>query len=277
MQQEEHQWLIDIIKDRFQNMYGLELTDEQAERIHQFEDDKNVYSATDFFSEWEEWDFEWASFKDILTEQQFETYEEKRKGFIQQMETGLKEADRARAVEIDYHQELIGYYENEFLPDFFNDRFLQPLAILPETKTKVDFLKAEYRRYLIEYRKHVLVGHFRYARTFRPNLLRISLLQLKLNHLWPDYFYFKRKMDESTKAVAEYLEKKVDYLDDRTYEFVRKKFDALTVFNQKNEANYFSDWTGFRFTIGEMPPEELRICRLMGLVLLDKARYDWRE
>ncbi|GAB3326096.1 hypothetical protein GCM10027299_25070 [Larkinella ripae] len=269
--------LVTIVQDRYRNQYALELAFDQAERVYAFEESKNAYSTTDYFSEWEERDYEWTAFKAILTEAQFKDYEGKRKAFLQATEAGLMEEDRAKNVEIAYNQELIRFYENEFLPDFFKERFLLSLTHLPETKTKVDFLKAEYQRYLIENRKHLLVTHFRFARTFMPNALTISLLQLKLTHLWPDYYYFSRKLDEPARATAEHLKKRLAYLDERTYAFVQEKYEALQAFNELNYKKHFSERDGFHFVIGEMPPEELRIHRLMCLLLLDKERYGWRE
>ncbi|RAK00553.1 hypothetical protein LX87_02261 [Larkinella arboricola] len=233
-----------LIKHVQQQYSWLKVNLEQAERIYRFEQDKNLPSNTHYFSEWEEWDFERASFQAILTSEQFAKYEERQKEVIRNAQISRVEEDKARQKEIAYHQRLLEIYD-QILPDFFkNPRINNPIFF---EATKIDFLKAEYRRYLTETKKALLVDHFRFCRTLMPRTLKISLLQHQLSCVWPDYFSFKRRMDEPTKATALYLEKKLSYIADETYEFVTKKMDELNSLNEENHREIMKtfQWTRY--------------------------------
>lgn len=267
----EKKRLVRYVQDRYQ---WLNVTPQQAERIYQFEQDKGLPSDTHYFSEWEEWDFERATFQAILTNEQFETYEERQKEVIRTFELSRAEEDQAKAIEIEYHQTLLKIY-NQILPDFLDKPFLiNPVFF---EATKVDYLKAEYKRYLDATKKALIVDHFRFCRTLMPNLLQLSLLQHKLSYVWPDYFSFRHRMDEPTKALATYLEKKLSFIKDETYDFMTQKMDELNALNKENYAKIQTTFCGPVLTYGPEKPEEIRQLRLMSLLLLDKDQYGWQD
>jgi len=87
-------------------------------------------------------------------------------------------------------------------------------------------------------KKSILVSHFRHYRLFKPNELKVSLLQHKLSYLWPDYISFKHSMDEATRAVDSYIKNKVKQFPETTEDFVAKKFAELKEFNDTNYKKY---------------------------------------
>lgn len=104
---EEKAWRLDVIKLRYE---ALNLTDEQAGLVHQYEQDKQGLFTAPSFSMWEEWDFEWATFREFLSEDQFALYEEQvqeeRGGF----EKELQARDGQEQHEIDYLEVMLLYY-----------------------------------------------------------------------------------------------------------------------------------------------------------------------
>ena len=267
----EKEWLVQLVQDRY---HWLNLTLEQAERIYRFEQDKGLPSNTHYFSEWEEWDFERAAFQAILTSEQFEKYEGDQKEMIRNYQISRVEEDKEKLNEIEYTQKLLEIYD-KFLPDFFAKPYLiNPLFF---EATKIDFLKAEYKRHLNESKKALLVSHFRFCRTLMPNTLQLSLLQHKLSHVWPDYTSFKHGMDEPTKATATYLEEKLSFVQEETYTFVTQKMNELNALNDENRRKLEATFHSPVITYGPETPEELRKIRLMSVLLLDKDQYGWQD
>ncbi|WP_265990214.1 hypothetical protein [Larkinella insperata] len=252
----------------------LNVTLEQAKWLHRFEQDKNLPSNSHFFSEWEEWDFERATFQAILTGEQFEKYEERQKEVIRNAQINRVEEDKTKLEEIAYHQTLLEFYD-QILPEFFkNPRMMNPLFF---EDTKIEFLKAEYKRFLAERKKGLLVHHFRFYRTLMPNTLKLSLLHHKLNHVWPNYSLFKLGMDEPTKAIATYLEEKHSYVLEDIYEFVTQRMDKLNALNAENFAKFEKTFHGPIAKAGPETPEELQKNQLMSVLLLDKDQYGWQD
>lgn len=211
MNSEEYNWFVNLVKDRHNE---LDLSFEQAEKIYQYEQIKGAYSDKHYFSVWEEWDYEWTTFKEILYPNQLNKYEqflsENSKRHIQ----NLIEDDTKITNQILYHQELLSFYEDQFVPDFFKSPFT--LSVLINEKSKIKYLKAEYRRFLIENRTEILTHHFRHYRTYMPNTLKLSLVRHKLSCVHPDYRSFQHQMDKPTRAVSEYLKVKYRHLPEET-------------------------------------------------------------
>ena len=136
MTPEEYKWYVKLVQDRNHN---LNLTFEQAEKVYKHEQDKDTYSQKHYFSAWEEWDYELTIFKEILNEEQFKNYETFLKENIQRYEQNLVELDSERINEIAYNEELINFYETQFLPDFFKDPFLLTFGWLSADKAKIEY------------------------------------------------------------------------------------------------------------------------------------------
>ncbi|MEO6720796.1 MAG: hypothetical protein ABIN67_10525 [Ferruginibacter sp.] len=271
MTPEDYQWHINLVKDR---NHALNLTFEQAEQVYNFEEDKSIYSDKQFFSTWEEWDYEFATFKKILNPEQFAIFQQNIKNAVESYQQSLIEQDIENLKEIEFNNETIKYYEEQFLPDLFKDPVLYTFPWLSGDKAKIDYLKAEYKMFLDDSKKEILIQHFRHNRIFKPNQLEVSLLRQKLSYLWPDYSSFKTQMDEPTKAIAEYLMHKLKYFIEKYDEFIVIKLEALKVFNKENFDNYHGESRGGWHTIiGQPTPDEEKEYRAMCLLLLDREKY----
>jgi len=270
MTPEEYKWYVKLVQDRNHN---LNLTFEQAEKVYKHEQDKNTYSEKHYFSAWEEWDYELTIFKEILNEEQFKNYETFLKENIQRYEQSLVELDSERINEIAYNEELINFYETQFLPDFFKDPFLLTFGWLSADKAKIDYLRTEYKNYLNDTKKSILTSHFRHHRTFKPKELKLSLLQHKLSYIFPNYTSFKHEMDKPTLAVAHYLKTKFQYLPDTLDDLLTRKYNELKEFNDANFKKYYGEIRGWHVVVGQITPEEEKEHRAMTLLLLDKEKY----
>ena len=145
MTPEEYQWNINLVKDRY---HALDLTIEQAELFYRHEQEKDNYSRKHYFSAWEEWDYEAYTFRQILTGEQFKVYDENLAENIRRYEQNLIELDNEKSNEIVYHQKMLEYYEKEFLPELLKDSFIFIFPALVTEKTKIEFLKSEYKVFL---------------------------------------------------------------------------------------------------------------------------------
>lgn len=272
MTPEDYQWHINLVKDR---NHVLNLTFEQAEQVYKFEEDKSIYSEKQYFSTWEEWDYELSTFKKILNQEQFAIFEQNMKEAVENYQQSLIKQDLESLKEIEFKNETIKYYEEQFLPDFFKDPVLYTFHWLSGDKAKIDFLKAEYKKFLYVSKKRILIEHFRHNRIFKPNELEVSLLRHKLSYLWPDYYSFKAQIDEPTKAIIEYLKQKCKYFIEKYDEFILRKLEALKIFHKENFDKYHGESRGGLHTIiiGQTSPDEEREYRAMCLLLLDREKY----
>jgi len=270
MTPEEYKWYVKSVQDRYNN---LNLTYEQAEQIHKYEQEKNVHSQKHFFSAWEEWDYELTTFRQILHDDQLKLYEDWHLQAIKQYEQNLVELDNQPSQDFAYHDALMNFYETAFLPDFFKDAFFLHFLALHADKPKVDYLKSEYRIFLNNTKKEILTSHFRHNRTFKPNELKVSLLHHKLSCILPDIFLFNHQMDEPTKAVANYIKLKFRSLPDETEKLLTTKFGELKVFSDANFKRHFGELKGWHVVNRNFTPEEEKEHRIMTLLLLDKDKY----
>lgn len=270
MTHEEHKWLINLVKDRH---HTLNLTFEQAEKVYKYEQDKGVYSNKHFFSAWEEWDYELATFKEILNEEQFKNYDSFLKDCIQRYEQSLIEQDKEQITEIACCEEQINFCKTQFLPDFFKDPYLR-FGLLSYDKAKVEYLRAEYKRFLNDAKKAILTSHFRHNRIFKPNELKVALMRHNLSCIIPNYSYFKQQMDEPTKAVALFLNSRLRYLPDNVEELLVRKFNELKDFNEHVFKKYYSDPKRWQVVVGKQTDEDEKEHRAMTLLLLDEEKYD---
>ena len=272
MTPEEYQWHINLVKDR---NHALNLTFEQAEQVYKFEEDKTICSDKQYFSTWEEWDYEFYTFKRILNQEQFDIFEQNMKDAVENYQQSLIEQDIENLKEIEFNKETIKYYEEQFLPDFFKDPVLYTFHWLSGERAKIEFIKAEYKKFLSNSKRRILIDHFRHNRIFKPNEVEVSLLRHKLSYLWPDYNSFKEQMDEPTKAMTEYLKQKFKYFIEKYDEFIVSKLEGLKIFNKENFDKYHGESRGGWRTIiiGQTSPDEEREYRTMCILLLDREKY----
>ena len=272
MTPDEYKWYINLVKERY---HTLDLTFEQAEKVYRYEQDKEIYSDKHYFSVWEEWDYERTIFKQILNDEQFKTYETNLNESIQQYGQRLIEQDKENSNEIAYQEALIDFYETQFLPEFFKDPFMR-FGWLLSDKAKVEYLRAEYKNYLNDTKKEMLTNHFRHNRTFKPNDLKLWLLRYKLYCVFPNYHYFKIKMDEPTKAVAHFINTKL-HLPDHIDELLIRKLKELQDFSEANFKKYYNDTRGWHVIGGQQTDEEKKENRAMSLLLLDEGKYGFTD
>lgn len=251
----------------------LDLNFEQAEKVYKYEQIKDTYSDKHYFSVWEEWDYELTTFKEILDPDQLNKYEqflnENTKRYIQH----LMEDDTNVTNQILYHQELLSFYEDQFLPDFFRSPVIL-FGLLLKVKSKKEYLKAEYKRFLNENRTEIITHHFRHYRTYMPNTLKLSLLRHKLSCVLPDYRSFQHHMDEPTRAVADYLISRFQHLPEETEQLHLKKYVELKAFSDNNFKKYFGEMNdGWHVGIGQLSDQEEKVQRVMTLLLLDHDKY----
>ncbi|ADB36470.1 hypothetical protein [Spirosoma linguale] len=267
----EYKWHVNLVKDRYQY---LDLTFEQAKEIYLFEQDKDAYSGKYYFSTWEEWDYELAVFTEILNDDQLKKHKALLRETIDRYEQGLIDEDAEKTTDILYLQELLDFYETQFLPELFKNTLIG-LGWLINEKGKIQYLKTEYKRFLSDKRRQTLTDHFRHYRTFKPNELKAALLRNKLFHMVPDYQQFKYQMDEPTKAVVHYLMTNITYIPEDIKQLLQKKYDELKTFSSTLFRKYYGERSsGWHITIPPLSEEAEKEDRLMTLLLLDEKRYN---
>jgi len=227
-----------------------------------------------FFSEWEYWDYELTTFKEILTDDQIKTYEKFVKENIERYEQSLIDQDKDRSNEIACHGALVNYYETQFLPELEKDPFLR-FGWLSADKTKIEYLKEEYKRFLNDTKKAILTSHFRHNRKFKPTELKVSLLRRKLSCLIPDYSSFKHQMDEPTKAITDYLKSKIRKFPDKTEELLTRKLAESKEFSAANFKKHYGDIQGWHVILEPLTAEDEREDGIMSLLLFDKEKYGY--
>ena len=261
---------LEYVKSRYSS---LNLTDEQAREVQLYQAASDAGSLQFGLSDWERMDYEWTVFKEILDEAQFREFEKGYNQMLKHHQEGLKESDQQFGWQISYNEEWLKYYEEQILPPIVS-KLPDAFAGFQELVNKIDFLKAEYRMVLNDLRADLLMTHFRHSRTFRPNMLKLSLLQIKHYYLWPEYRFFKHKIDNATKAVAEFLETKRDYFFEEFSRLVQLKISELANYNTALYKKYDPHPEVPIMEISS-EPDNRTTDSLMGLLLFDKDYYGW--
>ena len=264
----EDDWEIEAIRARFKTLNDIELTKDQAELIHIYEQEKNSGSSKYYFSTWEKLDYEEAKLKEILTSSQFESYLSERPRQLKQIEESMIEYDNQYLPQLNAAIERLDYYKNTFVPSLCKDLMLF-YPVFRSEKEKVDFLKSEYKKFLIDKKKQILVEHFRRSKTFQPILLKLNLLLYEEMYLLPDYLSFKESMDKGTKAVADFLLEKVSRISDDILDAIKQTMDELKRFDALNTAKHIGEVRGWHVPIHIDNEKE----ELMFVVLFDAKTY----
>ena len=217
-------WEIEALQTRYKAMNGIELTKDQAEKVFIYEQEKNSGSSKYFFSTWEELDYEEAKFKEILTSAQFESYLSERPRQLKQIEESLVENDKQYLPQLNAAIERLDYYKNILVPSLRKDLMLF-YTVFNSEREKVDFLKSEYKKYLADTKKKILVDHFRHSKTFQPIVLKLNLLRHEQMCLLPEYLSFKGAMDNATKVVADFLLEKVSRISENLLDSIKQTMD----------------------------------------------------
>ncbi|MEX6688992.1 hypothetical protein QTN47_15900 [Danxiaibacter flavus] len=257
----------EAIQKRYYTSHGLKLTTEQAAEVFYYEQQRDIPSRNHYFSLWEEFDFEFAALQDILTAEQFEIYKMKHQELIHLNEQLLIQQDEEYSHQLDAIKDELEYCRTQLLPALERERIFVLQACIDE-KEKVAYLKAEYKKFLVDSKKFILVNHFRHRKALQPTLLKLSLLRHQLTCLIPDYYSFRASMDAPTMAIAGFLENKLKKDTDITRHNLDSVLQALKEFRQANTAKHLGDIRGWH-TI-DIEDEE----NLMFMLLLDPQMYE---
>lgn len=253
--------------------HQLNLSVEQAKKALQYENMRDSHSRMHAFSTWEELDFEYAVFRDLLREDQMAQYQQRVAEIKEMHIENLVEQDNANKIWVDRHRENIAYLKTKLLPSILADKSHFALSLVTD-RTKVDYLKANYRTFLHDRRKQLLVDHFRYNRTYAPIQLKSSLLGHFTSCLLPNYAAFESWMDEPTRAVAEFLKTKLPPRTSEITEFYLGKLGESKAFAQQIKEKYYRHIEGWTiWEVDPLPEEEEKQNWLMSMLLLDGNAY----
>ena len=264
----DNEWEIKALQTRYKAMNGIELNKDQAEKMLMYEEEKNSDSSKYFFSTWEELDYDEVKFKEILTSAQFESYMSERPDQLKRIEESLIENDKQYLPQLNAAEERLTYYKNILVPSLLKNLMVFSITFNSE-REKVDFLKSEYKKYLTNAKKQILVDHFRHYKTLQPILLRLSLLRYEEMCLFPDYFSFKGTMDIATKTAADFLLEKLSRISENLSGALKQTMDKLREFNTNNNAKYIGEVRGWHTTV----PINSKTEELMFAVLIDPEKY----
>ncbi len=262
MTPEEYKWTIDLVKD---SHYQFKLT---------FEQEKDLYSEEYDFSIWEEYDYMLDNFQEILNDKQFKKFIKWHKDNIKRHEKFFIESDKEQTKYIDYHKELINFYEQKYIPDFYKEKFLiQAVSLSTKNKSKISFLKDEYKSFLESQKIGFISLHYRHNKLFKPNELKATLLRHKLSYIVPNFSFFKIKMDEPTKAIAQFLLDTFHYLPERYEDFFKRKDEELSLLAEELRTKYIGEIKGgWHITITETE-QQRKENQIMQVVLMDSEKY----
>ena len=260
---------INLVKDRH---HQFKLTFEQAEKVYQYERDKDLRSTENYFSSWEEYDYMFDNFQKILNEKQLKKFLAWHKENIKRHEEFLVESDKEQVKYIDYENELLKFYEERLFPEFFKEKFLTDTVSLSLEKFKVEFLKKEYKAFLDSQKVGIISSHYRESRLYQPNTLQVALLRHRLYYIIPRFSFFKTKMDEPTKATANFLLNKFQFILERHQEFFKRKAEELSSFAKSIQEKYIGEPKGWHYVIKETD-EQQRENQIMQVVLIDIEKY----
>jgi hypothetical protein len=270
MTSEEYKWHINLVKSRYSK---FKLTVEQAEKVYQFEQEKNLRSDEYFLSLWEECDYTLDNFQNILDKNQFAKFLKEHEDYIKAQEEFLIKSDKEQINFIKYYNELNKYYESKYVPPFYKERFLMQIVSLPsQYKPKVQFLKQEYQAFLDSQKVGLISSHYRHNRLYKPNELKAALLRHRLDYIVPNFQYFKSKMDAPTKVTAQFILDIFQYLVIENESFFKKKEKELNSFLDKIQAKYIGKPKGWHVTTKETE-QEISENRVMQVVLMDINKY----
>lgn len=268
MEEEE----IKFVQDRH---HQLNLSSEQAKKVLQYENMRDSHSRTHVFSTWEELDFEYSVFRHLLREDQMAQYQQLVAEIMEMHIEHLVEQDNANRIWVDRQRENIAYLKTKLLPSILadNSHFALFLAV---DRGKLEYLRTNYRTFLHDRRKQLLVDHFRYNKTYAPVLLKSALLGHYASCLLPDYAAFESWMDEPTRAVAGFLKAKLPRKTSEITEFYLGKLSESKAFAQQIKEKYYRHIAGWHAGAPDpLPEEEENKNWLMSMLLLDRNAYDF--
>ncbi|HXO76680.1 MAG TPA: hypothetical protein VN824_15615 [Puia sp.] len=194
-------WEIEMIRKRDRE---LGLSPAQAEKIWHFEnDDKGLHPPGDHFSFWEEWDYKYDFYRDILSAEQLVIYQDQTAMAIKLYEDSLIKRDEDLQDRLAFMEEWVEWLK-EFRVRFLRESLSTGIPVYFH-RAKAEYLAAEYRQFLIRSKKKALINHYRHHRLFAPNTLRHAMLYQEVMSIWPSYSIFFETADAAVRAVGSFL------------------------------------------------------------------------
>lgn len=268
---EEHEMHIERIQHTH---HELNLTIEQAKKVYDLEKEKDLQYGEFHFSFWEELDFDLDNYQKILDKEQLKIYSAQTQEHIYRHEAFLKEADAAQLEYINYHNHLVSYYKEKYIPDFnTDDLFIQRKVAYSNDKNKIDYLIAEYKKFLDNSHARILVNHYRHSKLFQPNMLQLAILRSEINHIIPDFWSFKTEMDSATKGVADYLLSAYKHIPDRFKDLFEKKASDLKAFTKNASEKHITPKEGWHTIVYGPTIEQEKENLIMQVLLMDYNQY----
>ena len=268
-QDRSYQWEVNLVKDRFQY---LDLSVEQAAQIHAFEQEPPFFDKDIYFSDWETYDYEWYRMSRILHEDQLKKYEAHISEAMVRHHQGLRETDTQKAKYLAFRQQVLAYiHENHYLG--LKDELLTRNHLMMDVHTKLDYLKAEYSRYLRRQREKILTNHFRLYRRTSPNELEVQLLLLDEKHIWPDYFGFKDAADAVTLEIMNLLINRFNYLPKEWLDNMKAEQEKAYKYFRELINEIIEPTANTYFVSAKPDVQELDRSLFFFLILLDAKQY----
>lgn len=264
MDQEQYNWEVELVQSRFQH---LDLTFSQAEKVYEYEMNQH---GEPIFSLWGELDHEHDTFKSFLTDVQWEEYTKRLNIQTEGIKKGLIEEDLNYVNHIKYTTEILHHLEHVFLPSFYNKAEANVNSWLKKIityKPTIDLIKVNYSDFLNRSKREILVNHYRFNRTYKPNELKNSLLDHQLLYHLPNFWRFKPRMNESTRLATDHLLKNTEADFKNIEASIMQKFENLNEYAKVTRLKYFDEAQGWRVKIELNTKEEFENRLLTALLL----------
>jgi hypothetical protein len=265
---EEQKEYSQYVQARFEN---LDLTLDQAFQIHLHEEEKNSLSSGYLMSTWEEYDFDFMKFRHILNDKQLNEFGKKLDDLHKSFAESEREQTESHQKRIKYLTELIAAADS-FKSDIVS---LRPyVEFSGEFQIKRTYLKEEYSKFIIDTNSEYTTQHLRFNKHYNELELKSHFLSNKLiMQCWPNYCFFKEKMDEPTKAVAKYCYDRVSSTDNLD-NFIKELFDKIAATSNSIYKKHYQEEKPRGWVINlNSTEQEQKENRLMGLVLYDPKKY----
>jgi hypothetical protein len=270
MTSSEYSWYREVMENNYRIPY---LTDDQVDKILQYEKEKAHFPSDQFFSLWEEAEYERYVFKPFLTDEQWKVYNTRVDQNIQFNEKSFIDRDGDLLPEIKRQEERLRFYEDLFVPGISSDPKILINIISLKEQSKINYLKDEYYRYLNSNKAKILVDHFRYYRGLQPNQLKLSLILHKISCVWPDYTSFENHMDKPTKSIAGFIKEMIKINPGQFFPLLDKQYKLLHKYSSHLSGTSIDDIPGWH-TVQEAPsPIKENEAMIMNFLIYDKVKY----
>ncbi len=207
MTNEEYKWYVNLVQDRYE---WLKLSFEQAEAVYRFEEEESNSPTKHPFTFFEECDYQLAFFQQILNPEQYKVFQKDIEERIERYVKTLIESDREQLVQLEYLKELLEFYKNKFVPSLLVDKQLTQHFKFIIDDSKHNFLKTEYRKYLNDRKREIILLHIRAYRNYKPITLQTSLLRHEIETVVPSFYIFKMNMDEPAKSAFQFIKAQLE-------------------------------------------------------------------